>query len=156
MRQELPDRDHPFAAAGEGGPIGRHGLIEIDQPALRQLHDRRGGNDHLGQGGEVEDRIDGHRRLAWRDGPKAEGLAIDDAPADADHDDGAGNMAGLDLIANDAGDGLQPLLDLSLRGAGGGDGAEDDEARQQQANPMAKGKPQAACPAATGGWIPRA
>ena len=65
-------------------------------------------------------------------------------------------MAGLDLIANDAGDGLQPLLDLRLRGAGGGDGAEDDEARQQQANPMAKGKPQAGCSAATGGWIPRA
>jgi hypothetical protein len=61
VRQQLAHRDAGFAALPEGRPVAGQRLIERDPAGLDELHHRRGGRQHLGQRGEIEDRVRRHR-----------------------------------------------------------------------------------------------
>ena len=104
----------PLAVGREGRPVGGRGLVEIDQAAIHQLHDRRGGGHDLGQGGEVEDGVHLHGQSAGLKGALAEGLAVHGLAAVAHQDDGPGDVPGGDLLPGHLVDvGEAPGVDLA-------------------------------------------
>src|SRR5690606_6995462 len=48
VREEVANGDRGLSGRGEGGPVARHGLVEIEQPARGQAEHGGGGGQHLG------------------------------------------------------------------------------------------------------------
>ena len=78
--------------------VFRHGIIEGELAVVDQHH-RGNRGDGLRHRIDLEDRIRRHR-LAGRGVPHAETFEMDQLAMLLDQHDGAGNLAGRDLVAN--------------------------------------------------------
>jgi hypothetical protein len=107
VRQEVADGDVALAVAFEAGNVGRDAVIQPDPPVLhKHHHGRRGGHD-LGERGEVEDRVQGHRLGRRFDGAPPERLLVEDLVAAADDHDGPRQLSRLDRFLHDRGNRLE-------------------------------------------------
>jgi hypothetical protein len=107
--EERPDGDVALAVGREGGPVGGRRPVEIDLAAFGELLDGDRGRHHLGERGGVVDRVDGGGFDGRHQGAIAVGLAQHDPVADPQHDHGAGQFTGGDLLVDDGADGLRGL-----------------------------------------------
>ena len=101
---ELPDGDAALAVGGEFRPVFGRGIVQAHPAGIHQLHDRRGGGHHLGHGGQIEDGIRGHGRGMGHGRCARRRPLIDDPVLGPHQDDGAGGMAGGDLLVRHLGD----------------------------------------------------
>ena len=100
VRQQVADGDVGFAVALESRNEGRHAIDEAQLALLDQHHHARRRRHHLGQGGDVEHRVERHRLGRRHQRPVADRFLINDAIADANQDDGARQAFLADLVAN--------------------------------------------------------
>ena len=115
MGQQMPDPG-VFGRVPPGVPVGtKSGNVHLDPvpkgdlPPLRQDHDRRRRGDGLGDRGQVEDRVDGHRLvlrnpLAFPIGPPEDGL-----PFPGHEEDGPRELLALDRVVDDRVDAIEAL-----------------------------------------------
>ncbi len=96
VRQQLANGDGALAVAPELGDELRDRIGQANPPLLHQLHHAGGRRHDFGQGGQIEDRVFGHRLLNRPDRAPAERPVIHDRVAAADQDDGAGQFVARD------------------------------------------------------------
>ncbi len=100
MQQQLLDRDLLLATGRELGQEPGHAVGDAQLALLDQSHDRRRGRDRLGDRGEVEHGVHGHRAFRRLLTAQAERLAVDDVPLVRDEDHGARAGAALDGLVH--------------------------------------------------------
>ena len=120
VEENSPERHLAIGGGGQLGQVPRDGGVEVQSPVLGEGQDGGSRRDDLGQRGEIEDRVDGHRLLGGPDGPEAESLPVEDPIAPPDEDHRAREVAGGDGIANGLVDGVGPVR--RVRGSRGGAG----------------------------------
>ena len=83
----------PFPFCANSGRYAATGSFEPDASLIEQLHHRGCGGNHLGQRGQIEDRIRGHGFVRRFERPGPEGPAIDHRAIVADDHDAARHAA---------------------------------------------------------------
>ena len=97
VTEQLPDRD--LAAIREPGQVSRYGIIDVDLPALGQLHHRHRGKrlgDRVGiEGGRFHDRLTGLEIGQAGTAPVQDLLGVEEIILEA------GRVAGVDLAVEE-------------------------------------------------------
>ena len=82
VRQQLGDGDRPPALTPEPRHVDGDAVAQPETPLLDEHHDAGGGRHHLGQGREVEHRVERHRLgCSRRQRTRAEGPLVHDLAA---------------------------------------------------------------------------
>ncbi len=96
VREQLKNRDRGLPTRGERRNEFRHRIAQPHASLLDQLHHARRGGHHLGERGQIEDRVLGHRLARRQNSTLAECLAVHHPIAVADQDDGARQLVPCD------------------------------------------------------------
>ena len=104
VRQQVPDGDARPCRTGRIRDERGHRIAQPDAPLLHQLHHAGRRRDDLGQRGEIEDRVFGHRLARGRDGAIAEGRVIDDSSPRPISTTAPGNSSRAIAASNEAAD----------------------------------------------------
>ena len=126
MRQQAPERDAAERPAAKLAQVPPEGCVERDAAALDERHHRERRAERLGERGEVEDRVLGHRLGRGQEPARAVRAVEEHAVALADEDDRAGQLARGDGVAGGLVDGGEVA-----RARGGGDEQEDERERRR-------------------------
>ena len=102
MGEQLADGDVLFAVGGELGQVFGDGVVGADSPLLVKLHDRGCGHERLGEGGHVEDGVEGHGLLCGQEGARSVAGAVNDLAVVANNENGSGNLMVRDGAVQDA------------------------------------------------------
>ncbi len=132
--EEHADGDVGFAAL-ELREVGGDLVVEADLALFDEAHDGGGGGDDLGEGGGVEDGVDGHGGAGGGEAAAAVGLAMEDLAVAADPGDGAGHLVGGDGFLDDAVDFIG-AGETFLCGEGENGEGEDGEQRAHLLEPF--------------------
>src|SRR5215470_16827425 len=96
--QEPSDRDLVELLVSELLEVSSEGGIELDRAPLDQAHDRQGGPEGLGEGGQVEDRVGRHRNRMREQTAGSVRAMEQDVVAAADQYHHARNLAARDGV----------------------------------------------------------
>ena len=109
MRQHVFDGDAGQRRIAAAGQQARERVVERERPALDFAHHQGAGGQHLGQRGEVVNRVVTDSRGAALVGERAAGEPPQHLAIGADLDDGAGKRALLDRAFHDVPGGGEAL-----------------------------------------------
>jgi hypothetical protein len=88
--------------------VSRDAIRQAHAPVLDQFHDAGRRRHDLGQRGDVENGVEGHRLRRRVNGAPADRLLVDDTIAAADEHDRARQLLLGDRLFHDRGDRLEP------------------------------------------------
>ncbi len=120
--QQVAHGDPVFGAAGEAGQEVPHRLVEVEPSLVDQDHRHGGGGDHLGQAGEVVDRVGGDRRRVRSVGEAAVGPQMGQSAPAPHRQHGARERPPLEEAGDDGVDLARPAgAQGRIPGAGRGE-----------------------------------
>ena len=108
VRQQVTNRDPVLAVPFEARDVGADAIGQPDAAILDQRHHRRRRRHHLGERGDVENRVERHRLRRGLHRAVAEGATIEHLVSAAGDDDGAGNLSGGDRLLDQRLDQREP------------------------------------------------
>ena len=114
MGHEVADGDVLLAVLREIWKVSGHRIGKADSALLYQLHDRGGCRDALGEGGEIEDRIDCHCFVRWFERAGPERFAVKDFAIVTDDQHCAGNVVFRNGVFDDRVDKLETAFVVGL------------------------------------------
>ena len=94
VREQPADRHHLVGVAAKLPQVAAERRVELHLAALDERHHGQRRAERLGQRGDVEDRVLGHRDVLRDHAPQAPRAPIDDLVAPSDHHDDTGDLAG--------------------------------------------------------------
>ncbi len=95
MRHQMTQGDIGFAALEFGEVLG-DAIVDAESAPLEKLHQDRRRGDHLGERGDVEDRVERHGFAPGRERAEPVGFAVEDTALVADNQDRSGQAVVAD------------------------------------------------------------